>query len=86
MAFVHSMASGAQDAAQKRSHFFDSATGFFEKLANDPAALNHPGVRRLILFIASDFGKGEIPPFDVPTIDLIRGEIDHLNAERKAER
>ena len=41
------------------------------------------GAHALILFIASDFGKGLIPPPGVPTVDLIRGELEDLKTERE---
>ena len=82
MQFVHSMGVG-DDLHIDGPRFFDSSIGFLEKLKADPAAAGDPAVRKLILFIASDFGEGEIPPPEVPTLELIKGEIEHLKADRK---
>ena len=82
MQFVHSMVVG-DDLHIDGPRFFDSSIGFLEKCLADPAAAGDPAVRKLILFIASDFGEGEIPPPEVPTLELIKVEIEHLKADRK---
>ena len=59
---------------------FDAAIRFLDKLATDSRAVQNKAVHELIHFIANDFGEGDVPK-DVPTLELIRGEIQHLNDE-----
>ena len=68
--------------AQKGDEFHTNAIAFMKELAADPAAKDDPAVHELIHFIANDGGKGDVPK-GVPTLDLIKGEIEHLNAENK---
>ena len=77
-----SAAGGAPGDPQKADEFFTNAIAFMKELAADPAAKDDPAVHELIHFIANDGGKGDIPK-GVPTLDLIKGEIEHLNAESK---
>ena len=80
MKFHHEMATDAPNTEETGHKFFDAAITFLEGLANDPNAQKDPAVHELIHFIANDFGEGDVPK-DVPTIELIRGEIQHLNDE-----
>jgi hypothetical protein len=82
MKFHAEMAGDSPNAANTGDAFFKSAITFMEGLAQDPAAKDDPAVHELIHFIANDFGKGDVPK-GVPTLDLIKDEIGHLNAERK---
>ena len=86
MKFVGSMREGRPDL-QFAARFFNSAIGFLKILKADVALkqLDSPGyasVRKLMMFLASDFGKSTLPD-DIPTEELIDGEIRHLIAERE---
>jgi hypothetical protein len=82
MKFEMGMAQDSPDTGKNGDVFFTNAIAFMKQLAADPRAQEDPAVRELIHFIANDFGEGDVPK-DVPTRELIKGEIDHLNAERK---
>ena len=82
MKFKAGMAQDSPDTGKNGDVFFTNAIAFMKELAADPRAKNDPAVHELIHFIANDFGEGDVPK-GVPTLDLIKGEIDHLIEERK---
>jgi len=82
MKFVAGMAQDSPDTGKHGDVFFTNAIAFMKELAAAPKAQNDSAVHDLIHFIANDFGEGDVPK-GVPTLDLIKGEIDHMNAERK---
>ena len=82
MKFEMGMAQDSPDTGKNGDVFFKNAITFMNVLAYDPKAQNDSAVHELVHFIANDFGEGDVPK-DVPTRELIKGEIDHLNAERK---
>ncbi len=82
MQFMQEMAVDAPNTEETGHMFFDAAITFMGGLAEDPridknSLYYDPAVHELIHFIANDFGEGDVPK-DVPTRDLIRGEIAHL--------
>ena len=82
MKFKAGMAQDSPDTGKNGDVFFTNAIVFMKELAADPKAKDDPAVHELIHFIANDFGEGDVPK-GVPTLDLIKGEIDHLIEERK---
>jgi len=82
MKFVAGMAQDSPDTGKHGDVFFTNAIAFMKELAADPRVKDDPAIHELIHFIANDFGEGDVPK-GVPTLDLIKGEIDHMIEERK---
>jgi hypothetical protein len=80
LSFMQEIGADGPYIEEKGKKFFETATTFMKGLAKDPKAHQDPAVHELIHFIANDFGQGDVPK-DVPTRELIRGEIDHLQDE-----
>ena len=80
LSFMQEIGADGPYIEEKGKKFFETATTFMKGLAEDPKAHQDPAVHELIHFIANDFGQGDVPK-DVPTRELIRGEIDHLQDE-----
>ena len=80
MSFMQEIGADGPYIEETGKKFFETATTFMKGLAEDPKAHQDPAVHELIHFIANDFGQGDVPK-DVPTRELISGEIDHLQDE-----
>ena len=80
MSFMQEIGADGPYIGETGKKFFETATAFMKGLAEDPNAHQDPAVHELIHFIANDFGQGDVPS-DVPTHELIKGELEGLQDE-----
>ena len=82
MQLMLSAAKDGPNTGEMGRKFFSAAIPFMKGLAEDPKAHKNPAVHELVHFIANAFGQGDVPKA-VPTIDLLRDEVEHLKDEMK---